>query len=88
MPSAKALAGTGKNAAALFSEPLPAEAVPTESEKVLQVALLWGDTLINVQHFGEGVPVTIGDGEGNRFTVFNVGATFSLAQARGAPPRW
>ena len=84
VPSTKGLAGTGKNAAALFSEPLPAEAVPTESEKVLQVALLWGDTLINVQHFGEGVPVTIGDGEGNRFTVFNAGANFSLAQSRGA----
>lgn len=84
VPTTKGLAGTGKNAAHLFSEPLPAEAVPTESEKVLQVALLWGDTLINVQHFGEGVPVTIGDGEGNRFTVFNAGANFSLAQARGA----
>jgi TonB family protein len=84
VPSTKGLAGTGKNAAALFSEPLPAEAVPTDSEKVLQVALLWGDTLINVQHFGEGVPVTIGDGEGNRFTVFNAGANFSLAQSRGA----
>ncbi len=83
VPNTKALAGTGKNAAALFSEPLPAEAVPTENEKVLQVALLWGDTLINVQHFAEGVPVTIGEGQGNRFTVFNVGAAFTLAQARG-----
>lgn len=84
VPNAKALAGTGKNAAALFNEPLPAEAIPTENEKVLQVALLWGDTLINVQHFADGVPVTIGEGEGNRFTVFNVGPTFTLAQARGA----
>jgi hypothetical protein len=54
----RALAGTGKNATALFTEPLPAEAIPTETEKILQVALLWGDTLINVQHFGDGVPVT------------------------------
>ncbi|MFZ5439164.1 MAG: TonB family protein [Myxococcota bacterium] len=84
VPNAKALAGTGKNAAALFNEPLPAEAIPTESEKVLQVALLWGDTLINVQHFGDGVPVTIGEGAGNHFTVFNVGPTFTLATARGA----
>jgi|APLak6261679142_1056127.scaffolds.fasta_scaffold00343_12 TonB family protein len=84
VPNTKALAGTGKNAAALFSEPLPAEAVPTESEKVLQVALLWGDTLINVQHFADGVPVSIGEGVGNRFTVFNVGPSFTLAQARGA----
>ena len=28
LPTTKGLAGTGKNAAALFSEPLPAEAVP------------------------------------------------------------
>lgn len=82
----RALAGTGKNAAALFSEPLPAEAVPTEAEKVLQVALLWGDTLISVQHFGDGVPVTVGDGKGTRFNVFSsgVGASFTLAQARGS----
>ncbi len=83
-PSTKALAGTGKNAAALFNEPLPAEAVPTEQEKVLQVALLWGDSLINVQHFGDGVPVTVGEGAGNRFTVFSAGATFTLAQSKGA----
>ncbi|MGV3625619.1 MAG: TonB family protein [Archangium sp.] len=83
-PTAKGLAGTGKNAAALFNEPLPAEAVPTESEKVLQVALLWGDSLINVQHFGDGVPVTVGEGAGNRFTVFNTGSTFTLAQSKGA----
>lgn len=84
VPNAKALAGTGKNAASLFSEPLPAEAVPTENEKVLQVALLWGDSLINVQHFGDGVPATIGDGQGTRFTVFNVGAMFTLAQGKGS----
>lgn len=83
-PSTRALAGTGKNAAALFNEPLPAEAVPTEQEKVLQVALLWGDSLINVQHFGEGVPVTVGEGPGNRFTVFNAGETFNLAQGKGS----
>lgn len=84
VPHTRALAGTGKNAASLFTEPLPAEAVPTENEKVLQVALLWGDSLINVQHFGEGVPVTIGDGPNNRFNVFNVGSAFTLAQARGS----
>lgn len=84
VPSAKGLAGSGKNAAAVFNEPLPAEAVPTDSEKVLQVALLWGDTLINVQHFADGVPVTIGDGQGNRFTVFSVGTNFTLATAKGS----
>src|SRR5690606_21517246 len=83
-PSAKGLAGTGKNAAALFNEPLPAEAVPTESDKVLQVALLWGDTLINVQHFGDNTPVPVGESAKNRFTVFGSGEGFTLAQGRGS----
>jgi TonB family protein len=81
-PSVRALAGTGKNSAALFNEPLGAEAVPTENERVLQVALLWGDTLISVQNFADGVPVTIGEGQGNRFAVFNAGASFVLAQSK------
>ena len=82
----KGLAGTGRNAAMLFNEPLSAEATPAEDSKVLQVALLWGDTLINVQHFAEGVPVTIGDAKGNRFNVFapSVGGTFTLAAAKGS----
>ena len=83
-PAAKApraLAGTGRNAAVLFNEPLNAEATPAEDNKVLQVALLWGDTLINVQHFADGVPVTIGEGKKNRFHVYapSVGETFTLA---------
>ncbi|MBL8934790.1 MAG: TonB family protein [Archangium sp.] len=82
----RALAGTGKNAAALFTEPLPAEAIPTETEKILQVALLWGDTLINVQHFGEGVPVTVGENAQARFNVFSpgVGDLFTLTQGKGS----
>lgn len=81
----RALAGTGKNAAALFTEPLPAEAIPTETEKVLQVALLWGDTLVNVQHFGDGVPVSVGENANAKFNVFSpgVGDLFTLAQSRG-----
>lgn len=84
VPMMKALAGTGKNAAGLFSEPLPPESVPTETEKVLQVALLWGDTLISVQHFAQGVPVTIGESTGNHFTVFSVGSRFVLAEGKGS----
>ncbi|MBK7858787.1 MAG: TonB family protein [Archangiaceae bacterium] len=82
----KGLAGTGKNAAMLFNEPLPPEATPAEDSKVLQVALLWGDTLINVQHFADGVPVTIGDNAGSKFNVFSsgVGSSFTLAQAKGS----
>jgi TonB family protein len=82
----RALAGTGRNAAVLFSEPLPAEAIPTDTEKVLQVALLWGDTLINVQHFAPGVPVTVGDDKKSHFHVFSagLGPSFTLAQAVGS----
>ncbi len=82
----RALAGTGKNATAMFTEPLPPEAVPTETEKVLQVALLWGDTLINVQHFGENVPVTAGENAQATFNVFSAGLgdLFTLAQSKGS----
>ncbi|MGA9526364.1 MAG: hypothetical protein WBV82_33230, partial [Myxococcaceae bacterium] len=83
---ARGLAGTGKNAAALFSEPLSPEATPAEDSKILQVALLWGDTLINVQHFADGVPVTIGEGRQNKFNVFSpgVGDSFTLATSSGS----
>jgi TonB family protein len=82
---AAALAGTGSNAAWLFGEPLPTDAVPSESARVLQVALLWGDTLVEVQHFPDGMPVVVGDGAGTSFAVFSpaVGERFVLAEARG-----
>jgi TonB family protein len=83
---AKGLAGTGQNAALLFNEPLSPDATPTEDNKLLQVALLWGDTLINVEHFADGVPVTIGEGKQNPFTVFapSVGERFVLAVSNGS----
>ncbi len=82
----RGLAGTGKNAATLFNEPLAPEATPAEDSKVLQVALLWGDTLISIQHFADGVPVTIGDGPSTKFAVFSsgVGPSSALAQAKGS----
>ena len=85
-PAPRGLAGTGKNAAMIFHQPLPAEATPSEDSKVLQVALMWGDTIINVQHFADGVPVTIGEGKGARFNVFapTLGDAFTLAQAKGS----
>ncbi|HEX4620319.1 MAG TPA: TonB family protein, partial [Myxococcaceae bacterium] len=84
--SPRALAGTGQNAATLFNDPLPPEATPSEDSKILQVALLWGDTLISVQHFGDGVPVTIGDARKNSFHVFSpgIGDRFTLAVAEGS----
>jgi TonB family protein len=81
----RGLAGTGQNAALLFNEPLSSDATPTEDNKLLQVALLWGDTLINVEHFADRVPVTIGEGKQNPFNVFapSVGERFLLAVSNG-----
>lgn len=82
----RALAGTGRNAAMLFHQPLAAEATPSEDSKVLQVALLWGDTLISVQQFADGVPASIGEGKAANFSVFSpsVGEFFTLAQGKGS----
>ncbi|MEN9797478.1 MAG: hypothetical protein RL653_1174 [Pseudomonadota bacterium] len=71
----------GRNVADLFGRPLDGEATPSEDNHVLQVALLWGDTLIDVKHFEDGQVVRIGDGEENDFPVFakGVGARYPLA---------
>ena len=68
-----------------LQEPLPAEALPTKEAKVLQVQQLWGDQLLAVQHFRDGVPVTIGDAKKNFFHIFetDVGARHVLAVGRG-----
>lgn len=81
----RALGGTGPNAAMLFSEPLPAEVQPTDASKALQVALLWGDTLINVQQFPVGKTATIGAGKDVDFTVYgeSLGKAFALASGAG-----
>jgi TonB family protein len=73
-------------AALLFSQALPPHEKPTDENKVLQVAMLWGDTVIDVQHFGDGAPVTIGEKEGNCFQVFSaaIGDSFPLAVAHGS----
>jgi len=79
----------------VLKDPLPRDAVPTEASKALQVALLWGDTVLDVQEFASGVPVTIGDGHRDKFHVFSpmVGGHFTLAVADGSvlrinlPPR-
>jgi TonB family protein len=71
--------------AILLSDPLPPELAPTEHCKVLQVALFWGETLINVRHFGDRSAVRIGEGEENVFQVFSpsVGESMVLARPNG-----
>lgn len=68
-----------------LQEPLPPDALPTPQAKVLQVAMLWGDSILEVQHFRDGVPVTIGDGKKNFFHVFapEAGARHVLAVSQG-----
>jgi TonB family protein len=67
-----------------MQEPLPADAMPTPQARVLQTSLLWGNTLLAVEHFREGVPVTIGEGKKNVFNVFtpDVGNSHTLAVDR------
>ncbi len=57
--------------------------------KVVQVTLLWGDRVMDVQHFTDGVPVTIGHDRTDKFHVFStaVGGGFTLAVARGSSLR-
>ncbi|WPB81811.1 AgmX/PglI C-terminal domain-containing protein [Archangium violaceum] len=71
--------------AAHIREPLPPEALPTKDAKVLQVQLLWGDQMMSIQHFRDGVPVTIGEAKKNFFHVFEseVGTRHVLAVGRG-----
>lgn len=68
-----------------LQEPLPPDAMPTPQAKVLQVAMLWGDQILEVQHFRDGVPVTIGEEKKNFFHVFApaVGARHVLAVSQG-----
>ncbi|SES99933.1 TonB family protein [Stigmatella erecta] len=68
-----------------LQEPLPPDALPTPEAKILQVAMLWGDQLLEVRHFRDGVPVTIGEGKKSVFHVFvpEVGARHVLAVGKG-----
>ncbi|WP_426751853.1 TonB family protein [Myxococcus sp. Y35] len=82
--AANTAAATRRTVAPHLQEPLPPEAMPTPEARVLQVALLWGDTMLEVQHFKDGVPVTIGEAKKNFFNVFapSVGKSHVLAVSR------
>ncbi|WP_434344838.1 TonB family protein [Myxococcus virescens] len=83
-PNAANTATPRRTVAPHLQEPLPPEAMPTPEARVLQVALLWGDTLLEVQHFKDGVPVTIGEAKQNFFNVFapSVGKSHVLAVSK------
>ncbi len=70
-----------------FEDATPPGAEPTETARVLQVALLWGgDTLLDVRHFRDGAPVIVGEGRQNSVIVYSprVGEQFALAENRGS----
>jgi outer membrane biosynthesis protein TonB len=53
----------------LFDEDLPAEERPTEAAKVLEVVMLWGDTVIEASQFEKGKTIKVG---GHRFNDFHL----------------
>ncbi|WP_370459028.1 TonB family protein [Aggregicoccus sp. 17bor-14] len=67
-----------------LQDPLPADAQPTAAEKVLQVALFWGDQMMGVEHYRDDVQVKVGEGKLNDFHVFapELGKSFPLAISR------
>jgi len=75
-PAARARRGTPTR---VPSEP------PSPQHHALQVALVWGDRVLDVKHFADGAPVRIGDSPRNHFQVFSaaVGASMRLAVAEG-----
>jgi hypothetical protein len=84
-PKARVVRTSRPPLAAHMQEPLPPEALPTKDAKVLQVRQLWGDQMLGVQHFRDGVQVTIGEGKKNFFHVYEpeVGARHVLAVSQG-----
>ncbi len=85
-PPPMPVGATVGRAARLFNEELPPEETPAPDDKQLEVALLWGDTIINVAHFDEeGKQVLVGSGHSNHFQVYSasVGESFPLAATNG-----
>jgi len=62
---------------------LPAALAPTETHRVLQAALVWGDQLLGVEHLTDSQPVKVGeDEEESTFQVFHhgLGRAYELAR--------
>ena len=76
----------GPNGNRLLNEEFSTEEAPTESDKELEVALLWGDTLIEVRTFPAGQAVKVGPAATNDFAMYApaLGESFELVGAGGA----
>ncbi len=79
--SATKLAGQPDRSTRLFSEELPGELAPTETARELEVAMVWGDQIINVRHIPLQGRCTMGSGASSDFQLFNeqIGASTELA---------
>ena len=81
----------GRSATSIFYEELPPEAKPTANERALDVAMIWGDAIIEATQFNGGT-VTVGAADGNNFKVYldgvekHVLATVNGAQASLSAP--
>lgn len=60
----------GRSAASLFYEEVPAEERPTSGNRALEVALIWGDVIIEAIQFRSDGAVKVGGGEGNHFQIY------------------
>ncbi len=59
----------GRSAASLFYEELPEEHQPKSGNRALEVALIWGDAIIEATQF-DGGAVKIGGADTNHFQVY------------------
>jgi hypothetical protein len=81
----------GRSAASIFYEEVPDELKPTANDCQLEVALVWGDAIIEAGHFKSG-NVTAGGASTNNFHLYteegdsHVLATVNGAQAVINPP--
>jgi TonB family protein len=76
----------GPNGNRLLNEEFSPDEAPTDGDRALEVALLWGDTMIEVRTFKSGQPVKIGPGKGQDFQLYSegIGEGFELVSASGA----
>ncbi|MHB1843821.1 MAG: AgmX/PglI C-terminal domain-containing protein [Deltaproteobacteria bacterium] len=76
----------GPNGNRMLNEELSEEERPTNADRHLEVALLWGDTVIDVRSFPPGQSIKIGPGDQSDFRVYSdsLGESFELAAAGGA----
>jgi outer membrane biosynthesis protein TonB len=75
----------GPNGNRFLNEELTADERPTPQDRVLEIALLWGDTVIDVRTFKAGSSVKIGPRDDAQFRLYDesVGEGFELVTASG-----